>query len=313
MSKVLYYPKWNTNIRRRIDKMKTLETINTVCSDLGTTKADLAKRMGILPSSLYRKLARESMTFEEFQKCLDVLGVTIEFNIKYQDGSVRSSQTNHEILLERLEMLEKEIEATKRVANFHKKSLRDLRTELNNAVGYAELGMRHGGQAVKYLEKLQLVLTNMDSTIAYSLGESVDEEQTCEALDNVEQLIGRRVLLVEDNKLNREIMMEVLVDHGLVVEEAENGREAVDAVKLKDAGYFDFVLMDVEMPVMDGYEATMRIRKLPNRIRANIPIMALTANSSPENREKAREVGMDDFLVKPINFNRMLNCLIKFQ
>lgn len=293
--------------------MKTLETINTVCSDLGTTKADLAKRMGILPSSLYRKLARESMTFEEFQKCLDVLGVTIEFNIKYQDGSVRSSQTNHEILLERLEMLEKEIEATKRVANFHKKSLRDLRTELNNAVGYAELGMRHSGQAVKYLEKLQLVLTNMDSTIAYSLGESVNEEQTCEALDNVEQLIGRRVLLVEDNKLNREIMMEVLVDHGLVVEEAENGREAVEAVKLKDAGYFDFVLMDVEMPVMDGYEATMRIRKLPNRIRANIPIMALTANSSPENREKAREVGMDDFLVKPINFNRMLNCLIKFQ
>lgn len=94
--------------------MKTAETINIVCSELGITKADLAKRMGMLPSSLYRKLARESMTFEELQKCLDVLGVTIEFELRYPDGNVRSSQANHEMLLEKMDMREMELEAARR-------------------------------------------------------------------------------------------------------------------------------------------------------------------------------------------------------
>lgn len=155
-----------------MDKVKTAETINVVCSELGVTKAELAKRIGILPSSLYRKLARESMTFEEFQKCLDVLGVTIDFNLQYPDGNVRSSQANHEKLLEKMDMLEAELEAARKAAEFHKKSLRELRTELSSAVGYAELGRRHGSKTEEYMEKLQFVLTNMDATIAYSLGET---------------------------------------------------------------------------------------------------------------------------------------------
>lgn len=293
--------------------MKTAETINIVCSELGISKSELAKRMGMLPSSLYRKLSRESMTLEEFQKCLGVLGVDIEFNLKFPDGNVRSSQANHEMLLEKMDVLETELEAARKATEFHKKSLRDLRTELNSAVGYAELGRRQGSKAEEYIEKLQLVLANMDSAIAYSLGETQDEEPMSEALDNVELLVGMRVLLVDDNDMNREIMKEILVSHGLVVEEAENGREAVEVVKTQEPGYFHFILMDVEMPVMDGYESTMRIRKLPNRIRANVPIIALTANSGIENRERAKEVGMDDFLVKPVNSARMLSSLVKFQ
>ena len=118
---------------------------------------------------------------------------------------------------------------------------------------------------------------------------------------------------MDDNELNREIMKEVLVDHGLLVEEAENGSEAVAAVKANEPGYYHFILMDIEMPVMDGYEATIMIRKLPNRIRANIPIIALTANSVPENRERARMVGMDEFLAKPANSARIIRSLAKFQ
>lgn len=71
--------------------------------------------------------------------------------------------------------------------------------------------------------------------------------------------------------------------------------------------------MDIEMPVMDRYEATTRIRKLPNRIRANVPIIALTANASLENRERATEVGMDDFLVKPVNSARLLKSLVRIR
>ena len=293
--------------------MKTAETINVVCSELGITKADLAKRMGMLPSSLYRKLARESMTLEELQKCLDVLGVTIEFDLKYPDGNIRSSQAKHEMLLEKVDMLETELEAARRTAAFHKNSLKDLRTELNSAVGYAELGRKHEAKAEEYLKKIQPVLTNMELTIAYALGETVNDDVSAEEPVDIEKLKGSRILLVDDNKMNREIMREILEGHGLAVEEACNGSEAVETVKEKEPGYYHFILMDIEMPVMDGYEATMRIRNLPNRIRANVPIIAFTANAFPENRERAVQVGMDDFLTKPINSTRLLQSLLKFQ
>ena len=293
--------------------METAEIINTVCSELGTTKAELAKKMGIHPSSLYRKLARESMTLEEFQNCLDVLGVTIELSIKYPDGKVRSSQAKHEILLERMDLLKKELEAERKAAEFHKKTLRELRTDLNSAVGYAELGMRHDSKAEEYLEKIQLLLSNVELTIAYALGESMYDEPESDDYENVEALAGKRVLLVDDNELNREIMKEILVGHGLIVEEAGNGREAVEAVKATEPGYYHFIVMDIEMSVMDGYEATIKIRKLPNRIRANIPIIALTADVFPENMERAKVVGMDDFLAKPTNSARLLRSLAKFQ
>ncbi len=292
--------------------MKTAETINIVCSELGITKAELAKRMGMLPSSLYRKLSRESMTFEELQKCLDVMGVTIKFELEYPDGRTHSSQANHELLLERMDLLKEELNTVRKATEFHKKSLRDLRTELNSAAGYTELGMRHGSKAEEYLEKIQLVLANMESTIACALGESLDDDPAEEEPGNIEMLEGKRVLLVDDNELNREIMKEILIDNGLIVEEADNGSEAAVAVTANEPGYYHFILMDIEMPVMDGYEATMKIRKLPNRIRANIPIIALTANAVPENRERAAVVGMDDFLVKPTNSVRLMRSLVKF-
>ena len=83
--------------------MKTAEIINIVCSDLGIAKADLAKRMGMIPSSLYRKLARESITLRELQECLDVLGVEMEINLRYPDGNARSPQVNQELLISRLQ------------------------------------------------------------------------------------------------------------------------------------------------------------------------------------------------------------------
>ena len=292
--------------------MKTSETINTACSELGITKAELAKRMGMFPSSLYRKLSRESMTLEELQECLDVLGVTVEFELQYPDGRTRSSQANHELLLERMELLEKERGAARKAEEFHKKILRDLRTELHSAVGYAELGGRRSAKVEEYLEKIQMVLTSMEATIAYTLGEPPQEEPAAEEEERLKSLEGKRVLLVDDNELNREILKEVLTDQGLLVEEADDGSKAVAAVRTNEPGHYHFVLMDVEMPVMDGFEATAQIRKMTNRIRANIPIIALTANAVPENREKAAVVGMDDFLIKPTNSARLLRSLAKF-
>ena len=199
-------------MKERMADMKTSETINIACSELGITKAELAKRMGMFPSSLYRKLSRESMTLEELQECLDVLGVTVVFELQYPDGKTRSSQANHELLLERMELLEKELGAARKAEEFHKKILRDLRTELHSAVGYAELGGRHGAKVEEYLEKIQMVLTSMEATIAYTLGEPPQEEPAAEEEERLESLEGKRVLLVDDNQLNREILKEVLTD-----------------------------------------------------------------------------------------------------
>ena len=292
--------------------MKTTEIINNVCSHLGIAKADLAKMIGVYPSSLYGKLANESMTLEELQKCLDVLGVSMELVIKYQDGNNITSKENHEKILDRMDLLKKELEVANQNAEFCKKSLRDLRTELNSAVGFTELIARNKTKSEEYLGKLNMIQTNMGRTIAYALGEGLEEEFDLDEYDDVEELDGKRVLVVEDNELNRNMMKEILVDHGLIVEEAENGRNAFLAIRNNIPGYYNFVLMDIEMPELDGYDATMKIRKLPNRIRANVPIIALTANAVTENRERASAVGMDGFLVKPISSARLLRILSKF-
>ena len=291
--------------------MKTSEIINSICSQLGIAKAELAKRMGLHPSSLYRKLSKESMTFEELQKCLSTLGVSVELQFQFPDGHRFSSQENHKQIVERMGVLEKKLEAASKVDEFRKKSLRELRTELNSAVGYAEICRRHRSQVDLYLDKLSVVHGNMERAISFALGESFHDEADEIEPVQIEQLQGKRVLLVDDNELNREILKEVLLDHGLLVEEADNGSKAVAAVKEHEPGYYQFILMDIEMPEMDGYEATIKIRNLPNRIRANTPIIAFTANAVSENRDRAFAVGMDDFLVKPVKTTRLLSCLAK--
>ena len=292
--------------------MKTTEIINAVCAHLGITKAEMAKQMGLYPSSFYRKLSTESMTLEELQRCLDKVGVVMELEFVFPDGDVFNAQTNYEQLYERMNILEQELVTAGKVADFHKKTLKELRTELNSAVGYVELSGQNEARAEEYLKKLQAVHTSMERTISYSLGEAFEEEMTEVDLEQTEALEGQRVLLVEDNELNRKILKEVLLGHGLVVEETDNGGKAISMVKENAPGYYQFILMDIEMPEQDGYETTQKIRKLPNRIRANIPIIALTANANAKNRERATVVGMDDFLVKPVNSVRLLGCLVKY-
>ena len=118
---------------------------------------------------------------------------------------------------------------------------------------------------------------------------------------NVGWIEGRRLLLVEDNPLNREIAMEMLTEDGFKVEVAENGRKALQMILGKDPGYYSAVLMDIQMPVMDGYEAAERIRSLTDRSKASIPIIAMTANAFKEDRKRAAESGMDAYITKPVD------------
>ena len=122
---------------------------------------------------------------------------------------------------------------------------------------------------------------------------------------------GRCILLVEDNELNREITVEILNEYGIRVDTAVNGAEAVEKVKNAKPGNYDMVLMDVQMPVMNGYEATNKIRALEDPALAGITILAMTANAFDEDRKKALECGMDGFLSKPIDIEELINTLQK--
>ena len=111
---------------------------------------------------------------------------------------------------------------------------------------------------------------------------------------------GKHILLVEDNELNREIAQEILREYGFLVDSAENGAVAVEKVSTAAPGSYDLVLMDVQMPIMDGYTATRKIRALDDPARAKLPILAMTANAFDEDRRNALESGMNGFLSKPI-------------
>ena len=112
--------------------------------------------------------------------------------------------------------------------------------------------------------------------------------------------------LVEDNELNREIAQFILEHTGITVVNAENGKEAVEIFKASEQGEFDFILMDVMMPVMDGLEATRIIRKMERPDAEQIPIFAMTANAFSDDRKRCKEAGMTEHLAKPLNSEKMI-------
>ena len=120
---------------------------------------------------------------------------------------------------------------------------------------------------------------------------------------------GKRLLLVEDNELNREIALEILKDAGYQVETANDGNVAVDMISQSKPGYFDLILMDIQMPTMDGYQATRLIRALPDPALANIPIAAMTANAFDEDKQRAREAGMNAHVAKPLNIQQLMETI----
>ena len=125
-------------------------------------------------------------------------------------------------------------------------------------------------------------------------------------------LKDKRVLLVEDNDLNREITVEILGSTGIEICEAENGRQAVEIYKVKPEYYFDLILMDIQMPVMNGYDAALAIRKMKDTKKARIPIIAMTANVFAEDIQKVLSVGMNDHVAKPVDMNILVPTMMKY-
>jgi signal transduction histidine kinase/ActR/RegA family two-component response regulator len=136
-----------------------------------------------------------------------------------------------------------------------------------------------------------------------------NENDEAEETDAAPSLNGRRILLAEDNDFNTEIAVELLTDAGFIVETAANGKLACEKLAASAPGYFDLILMDVQMPVMNGYEATRSIRSMTNETQSGIPIIAVTANALEDDRRRALEAGMNDLIAKPIDITKLFDII----
>lgn len=177
-------------------------------------------------------------------------------------------------------------------------------TGLGMAITKNIIDMMHGD--IRIESKVD-VGTVIFITLRFRKAEQTEDKENEKEID----MFGLKVLLVEDNELNSEIAYDILTDMGLVVETAENGAVATDIIRRSKKGEFDLILMDIQMPIMDGYEATRRIRSLDDKDFAEIPIIAMTANAFDEDREKAIAAGMNEHIAKPIKKEAIVKTLNK--
>jgi len=172
------------------------------------------------------------------------------------------------------------------------------------------------GHGAKFTVHIFLKLQGNALPQAVDREEAVEcqEEKACAEgeVKSITRHAGIRVLLVEDNDLNMEIALELLETAGLLVETAENGAEAVAMARNKPPAYYDLIFMDLQMPVMDGYEASREIRASGREDLEHIPITAVSANAFQEDVSKAQDVGMNDLVMKPVDLDRLLAALDKW-
>ncbi len=155
-----------------------------------------------------------------------------------------------------------------------------------------------------------LFASDLHITLERSLGRHTEDIAVKESsLPQEGSFAGKRILLVEDNELNREIAAEILKEAGFLIECAENGQQACDMVRQSAPGYYNLILMDIQMPIMDGYAATRVIRSMADPALAAVPIFAMTANAFEEDRERAIASGMNGHLAKPIDLNKLMELL----
>lgn len=155
----------------------------------------------------------------------------------------------------------------------------------------------------------QVAVARQAETQAY--GHTISAEKQAENQIDLGTFKGKRILLAEDNDLNAEIAIAILEEMSLTVERVTDGIQCVQSLSKHDHGYFDLILMDIQMPNKDGYEATRAIRSMSNKKMASIPIIAMTANAFDEDRQKAFEAGMNDHISKPIDANKLATALKK--
>ena len=278
------------------------------------TQAQLAERLNITDKAVSKwERDRSYPDIALFPRLADVLGTTVDDLLRQCTEEYRPSK-----LLQTFEMS------------------RDIRMPLHIILGFAEIirnNHRDPEMLQKYLDGIKVSGEYMMTVLDRFLNEkdcSADPEGGCatapgppEDLEAILQtrlssgqsrtkdydFTGRRILVVEDLAINREIAGEILRQTGAAAEFAEDGQICLEKIEAERAGFYDLVLMDISMPRMDGLEATRRIRQLPDKEKAGIPIIAMTSNVSEKDRNAALAAGMSAFTEKPIFVDRLFEAM----
>ena len=199
------------------------------------------------------------------------------------------------------------IEVTRQIRSLHD----DTPIIILTAYDWSDIEVEAKAAGVTAFCSKPMFMSDLRETLMSSLGQKpADAVQRLLPEKNAD-FKGKHILLVEDNELNREIAQEILREYGFLVDTAENGAVAVEKVSTAAPGSYDLVLMDVQMPIMDGYTATRKIRALDDPALAKLPILAMTANAFDEDRRNALESGMNGFLSKPIVIGDLVQELHK--
>ena len=252
-------------------------------------------------------------TCDSVTKMLVKVGMRAEWTLSGKEAVLRARQSiemsdvYHAYLIDwRLPDMNG-IEVTRQIRSLHD----DTPIIILTAYDWSDIEVEAKAAGVTAFCAKPMFMSDLRETLMSALGQKpADAVQRLLPEKNAD-FKGKHILLVEDNELNREIAQEILREYGFLVDSAENGAVAVEKVSTAAPGSYDLVLMDVQMPIMDGYTATRKIRALDDPARAKLPILAMTANAFDEDRRNALESGMNGFLSKPIVIDDLVQELRK--
>ena len=252
-------------------------------------------------------------TCDSVTKMLVKVGMSAEWTLSGKEAVLRARQSiemsdvYHAYIIDwRLPDMNG-IEVTRQIRSLHD----DTPIIILTAYDWSDIEVEAKAAGVTAFCSKPMFMSDLRETLMSALGQKpADAVQRLLPEKNAD-FKGKHILLVEDNELNREIAQEILQEYGFLVDSAENGAVAVEKVSTAAPGSYDLVLMDVQMPIMDGYTATRKIRALDDPARAKLPILAMTANAFDEDRRNALESGMNGFLSKPIVIGDLVQELHK--
>lgn len=251
-------------------------------------------------------------TCVSISKMLKELGLHSEWCTSGKEAIVRSSEANKEKDVFKAYIIDwllpdmNGVETTRRIRQIVGD---DVPIFILTAYDWSDIEKEAKEAGVTDFIAKPLFPSDLRKALAKWAGEAIEEDE-----DPVKRydFHGKKVLLVDDNAFNREIAYEYLIANNFIVELAENGVDAVEKIRKADENTYDVVLMDVQMPILDGYEATKEIRRMDSEVAKKIPIIAMTANAFEEDRKLALEAGMNEHISKPIDNSKLFEVLSRF-
>ena len=289
--------------------MNLSDEVRRLSHELGITLSEVARRTEQSPANLSKKMNKNTLSFDDFEKILRALGVEMECAFHRPGEAGNSAGSLDDRGRAQIEILQKQLETEHLKNNYFTNLEFSLRTELETVANSLELTKRHKDDPNRIdscIARMEIALGNIMNLIDNDPISSSDRASAAKADDVFKQEM--RVLVVDDNEINRSIVGELLADSGIQSDGAEDGRKAVELISSAPANFYDLVLMDIQMPVMNGFEAAYAIRSLQGP-RSRVPIAAMTASVRDDERARAEKAGMNTFIEKPLNVKKILTLL----